>query len=310
MQIFTGIDTFYSVNDTAAAIGKFDGVHLGHRLILEDLLRQKEDGLRTCVFTFDPSPEVFFGLGDGKELMTREEKRRIFREAGIDLLVEYPFTAETAAMPAEDFVRDVLIGELNVRYMAAGPDLSFGKGGAGNFTLLAAMSRHYDFEARMIHKKTWQGKIISSTLIRRLVTKGRMEDAAACLGRPYSIQGYVVHGTHLGTTIGIPTLNQIPPHEKILPPYGVYFSEVRAGGKTYKGMTNIGVKPTVSSKGLPNAETYLFDFSGDLYGQNAEVRLLTFRRPERKMSGIEELRATIREDLEEGRRFHGLTGGT
>ena len=129
MQIFTDVTDFYSVQDTAVAIGKFDGVHRGHRLILEDLARQKEDGLKSCVFTFDPSPEIFFGLGNGKELSTKEEKRRLFKEYGVDILVEFPFTEETAATEPEDFVRDILLKQLHAYYVAAGPDLSLGRKG-------------------------------------------------------------------------------------------------------------------------------------------------------------------------------------
>ncbi len=307
MQIFTDITDFYSVQETAVAIGKFDGVHRGHKMILDDLVRQKEDGLLACVFTFDPSPEIFFGLGDGKELSTRAEKRRLFQAAGVDILVEFPFNEEAARMEPEDFVRQILLKQLHTSYVAAGPDLSFGKHGKGNFMMLQDLARHYRFDTRMINKLTYEGVPISSTLIRGMIQEGRMEDAAACLGYPYRLLEDVVHGTGIGKpVIGIPTMNQITPAIKLLPPFGVYYSEVVVGGKTYKGMTNIGIKPTVSDRERPVAETYLYDFKGSLYGERAETRLLTFRRPEQKFENIDALRAQMQADIEAGRAYHGL----
>lgn len=307
MQIFTDVTDFYSVQETAVAIGKFDGVHRGHRLILEDLAKQKEDGLKSCVFTFDPSPEIFFGLGNGKELSTKEEKRRLFKEYGVDILIEFPFTEETAATEPEDFVRNILLKQLHASYMAAGPDLSFGRKGKGNFMLLQELARHYHFDTRMIDKLNYEGTPISSTLIRKMIGEGRMEDAAACLGYPYRILDDISHGSGIGrSSLGIPTINQIPPAIKLLPPFGVYYSEVIVGGRTYKGMTNIGVKPTVSDQGEAVAETYLYDFEGSLYGERAEVRLLSFKRPEQKFEDLDQLKEQMEKDIEGGRLYHGL----
>ena len=171
---------------------------------------------------------------------------------------------------------------------------------------MSSLAHHLGFEAHKIDKIERNGKVISSTLIRSLVEKGEMEEAAACLGAPYRITGKIVHGRALGRRIGIPTLNQIPPSDKLLPPFGVYYSEVRADGKVYKGMTNIGTKPTVTQEMKVTVETYLYDFSGDLYGETAEVGLLTFRRPERRFSGVEELKKTMEEDIEAGRIYHGI----
>ena len=289
MQIIRGTTDFKIKEGTAVAIGKFDGLHLGHRKLLGEILRQREDGLLAAVFTFDPSPEIFFGMNPSRELSTNEEKRALFEEIGIDILVEFPFNAETAATSPEDFVIDILCGRMNAKYVAAGTDLSFGAKGKGNFTLMASLARHLGFEAHKIDKIERNGKVISSTLIRSLVEEGNMEEAALCLGAPYKITGKIVHGRALGRRIGIPTLNQTPPSDKLLPPFGVYYSEVKADGKTYKGMTNIGVKPTVTEDARITVETYLYDFSGNLYGETAEVSLLTYRRPEMRFSGIEEL---------------------
>ena len=288
------------------AIGKFDGLHLGHRKLLSEILRQKEDGLKAAVFTFDPSPEVFFGMNPARELSTNEEKRDLFRKIGIDILVEFPFNKETAAISPEDFVIDILCGRMNAKFVAAGTDLSFGSMGKGNFTMLSSLARHMGFETCKIDKIERNGKVISSTLIRELVEEGNMEEAAACLGAPYKITGKIVHGRALGRRIGIPTLNQMPPTDKLLPPFGVYYSEVKADGRIFKGITNIGIKPTVTNDNQVTVETSLYDFSGDLYGETAEVSLLTFRRPEMRFSGVSELKKTMEKDIRAGEIYHGL----
>ena len=306
MRIISGTTQFKIEEGTAVAIGKFDGLHLGHRRLLKEILRQKEDGLKAAVFTFDPSPEVFFGMNPSRELSTNEEKRALFREIGIDILVEFPFNRMTAATPPEDFVVDILCRRMNARFVAAGTDLSFGAMGKGNFALMSSLARHLGFEARKIDKIERNGKVISSTLIRRYVEEGNMEEAAACLGAPYRITGKIVHGRALGRRIGIPTLNQLPPPDKLLPPFGVYYSEVKADGRIYKGMTNIGTKPTVSEEPKVTVETYLYDFDGDLYGETAEVGLLTFRRPEKRFSGVPELKRTMEEDIRAGKIYHGI----
>ena len=306
MQIISDTTDFRIGEGTAVAIGKFDGLHLGHRKLLSEILRQKEDGLKAAVFTFDPSPEVFFGMNPARELSTREEKRDLFREIGIDILVEFPFNKKTAAISPEDFVIDILCGRMNAKFVAAGTDLSFGAMGKGNFPMLSSLARHLGFETCKIDKIERNGKVISSTLIRSLVEEGNMEEAAACLGAPYKISGKIVHGRALGRRIGIPTLNQMPPTDKLLPPFGVYYSEVKADGKIFKGITNIGIKPTVTNDKQVTVETSLYNFSGDLYGETAEVSLLTFRRPEIRFSGVAELKKTMEKDIRAGEIYHGL----
>ena len=307
MRIISGTTDFMIEEGTAVAIGKFDGLHLGHRKLLREILRQKEDGMAAAVFTFDPSPEVFFGMNPSRELSTKEEKRELFREIGIDILVEFPFNKETAAISPESFIVDILCSRMNAKFVAAGTDLSFGAMGKGNFSLLSSLGRHMGFETCKINKIERNGKVISSTLIRSLVEDGNMEEAAACLGAPYKITGKIVHGRALGRRIGIPTLNQMPPTDKLLPPFGVYYSEVKTEGRVFKGITNIGIKPTVTNDRQVTVETSLYNFSGDLYGETAEVSLLTFRRPEMRFSGVAELKKTMEKDIRAGEIYHGLS---
>ena len=196
---------------------------------------------------------------------------------------------------------------MNAKFVAAGTDLSFGAMGKGNFSLLSSLGRHMGFDTCKIDKIERNGKVISSTLIRGLVEEGNMEEAAACLGAPYKITGKIVHGRALGRRIGIPTLNQTPPVDKLLPPFGVYYSEVKTEGKIFKGITNIGIKPTVTNDNQVTVETSLYNFSGDLYGETAEVSLLTFRRPEMRFSGVAELKKTMEKDIRAGEIYHGLS---
>ena len=174
MEIIAGTTDFYLEKDTAVAIGKFDGVHLGHRRLLEEILNRKKNGLAACVFTFDPTPAVLFGLSDGKELTTREEKRRLFERLGIDILIEFPLTKETAATEPERFVTEILAKQMNTRFVAAGEDLSFGRNGAGNAELLEKMAPQLGFCVQTIEKIEVDGIEVSSTYIRKLVEEGRM----------------------------------------------------------------------------------------------------------------------------------------
>ena len=306
MLIIRDTTEFVSPGETAVSIGKFDGVHLGHRRLLEELLDQKEKGLLAAVFTFDPYPEVFFGFGSKQILTTREEKEQIFEKMGIDLLVEFPFNAKSAATPSREFVSNFLCKQMRARFIAAGPDLSFGDHGSGNFALLEEMAPEYGFKAKKIEKIIMDDNVVSSTLIRRLIDTGEVTTAARYLGEPYMVRGRIVHGKALGRRIGIPTLNQTPPEDKLLPPFGVYYSDVLIGDKKYCGMTNIGVKPTVSDEKRVTVETYLYDFKGDIYGETATVQLLTHRRPEMKFSSVEELKHTMEQDIQAGREYHKI----
>ena len=312
MILISGTDQFQIPVPTAAAIGKFDGIHIGHRRLLDVCGRQKANGLAAAVFTFDPSPTVFFSHRTAKrcELMTREEKRLAFEKMGIEYLVEFPMNEATAVTDPGDFVQRILYGEMHARFVAAGSDLSFGAGGKGNFDFLEDASLRLGFKTEMVPKVKIGGTVVSSTYIRTLVEQGKMEEAERFLGEPYSILGTVVSGNRIGRTIGIPTVNQVPERTKLLPPFGVYYSDSVIDGKTYHGMTNIGIKPTISAGKVPGeeppvtVETYLYDFSGDLYGKTALTKIYTFRRSERKFSSLESLKSQMELDIEAGRKFH------
>ena len=297
MKIITELDKLNIREKTAVAIGKFDGIHVGHKELLSKILEKKKDGLKATVFTFDPSPEEFFVGHPVNQLFTREEKLKAFKELGVDILVMFPLNDETAATDPEEFVRRILVDELKASYIAAGSDVSFGDKGKGDSRLLERLGKELSYELCIIDKVKIDGEEVSSTRVRNAVADGDMDLTKRLLGAEYSVSGIVEHGNHLGRTIGVPTVNILPPKMKLLPPYGVYSSTVKIGGNEFKGMTNIGRKPTVSENEKVGVETYIYDFERDVYGEYIEVVLHSFVRPEIKFESMEQLKLQIQQDL-------------
>lgn len=336
MKIISGTTDFKIEDGTAVAIGKFDGVHKGHKRLLHEIFEAKRLGLKTAVFTFDPSPAVFFqGVAQKKflkesrkepvtqsvteptkesiketakdpvkEIMTRQEKRICFERMGIDYLVEYPFNGQTAAVLAEDYVNHFLVEKMNARFIAAGEDVSFGHKGAGNAELLKKLAQQKGAQVRIIRKICHRGIEISSSYVRSEVEKGNMELVAELLEEPFFIMGKVAHGNRIGRTLGMPTVNIHPEEGKIMPPRGVYFSTVTYGEQIFYGVTNIGYKPTVeSSNPRRGVETYIYDFNEDIYEKDITVHLHHFERPEQKFADLEELKKAIARNVEDGRKY-------
>lgn len=304
MQIIKGTTEFQIEGRSAIAIGKFDGIHEGHIKLLSYILEKKEEGLKAVVFTFDPPASVFFGGSGDKELSPLYEKRKIFEKLGIDILVEFPLNHETAAITAEDFIEKILVFQMHAAYVAAGCDLSFGYKGRGNKELLQNLSTIFGYRTEIIPKVMDGEREISSSYVREEVEAGNMEKANTLLGRAYSVTGTVEEGNKLGRRLGMPTLNLYPPKDKLLPPHGVYFSRILFGEDEYRGITNIGKKPTVNQSDAISVETYLYDFHENMYGRKITVELLHFKRPEYKFSGVEELKKQMEEDIAAGRLYH------
>ena len=211
MKIITELDKLNIREKTAVAIGKFDGIHVGHKELLSKILEKKKDGLKATVFTFDPSPEEFFVGHSVPQLFTREEKLKAFQELGVDILVMFPLNDETAATDPEEFVRRILVDELNAGFIAAGSDVSFGDKGKGDSKLLERLGKELSYELCIIDKVKIDGEEVSSTRVRNAVSDGDMDLTERLLGTKYSISGIVEHGNHLGHTIGVPTVNILPP---------------------------------------------------------------------------------------------------
>jgi riboflavin kinase/FMN adenylyltransferase len=291
---------------SVVALGNFDGVHIGHRAIIDAARREAAAiGGRTLAWTFRGRTKS----GNTPLLTTPEYKCRLLLEAGCDDVICADFNEYRDYSP-ECFVREVLIEGLNCRVAICGFNYRFGKSGAGNAALLSALMEAHGGHALMLPPVTVRlcgesadsGEccevVVSSSLIRIALADGRPRDAAAMLGRPYSVRLPVEHGRRLGRLIGFPTINQRFPDGMIEPRRGVYVCSCTIDDAVYRGVTNIGTRPTVESGGVVTMETHLFGFSGDLYGAEVEVSLLYFIRPEVKFESIEELRLAIARDAE------------
>lgn len=309
MKLISGLKQFNINEPTAVAIGKFDGVHLGHKKLLDQILQAKADGLKATVFTFDPPVEELFGRSKGKifgdflYLTTKEEKRKIMESMGIDYLVEFPIDLETAAIEPEDFVNDYIKKSLNAKLIVCGDDLSFGNKGRGDFRLLKSMANECDFEAMSIDKVRVADKVVSSTAVRDYICNGQLSDAANMLGYNYFLSGAVVKGNQIGRSFDVPTVNLDIPANKLIPENGVYYSNlyIENDSKVYKSITNIGRKPTIKDDNAVNAESFIYDFSENIYGKEIKVELLEFRRKEMKFENLSTLEKTIKADIEAGR---------
>jgi len=309
LQIIQDLELFTIEGTGAVAIGKFDGIHIGHQALLKKILDKKQDGMQAVVFTFSPSPEEFFRGVELPVIDTIEEKRENFRRMGIDLLIEYPLTKESAAISPEDFMQKILWEKLHAGYVVSGTDLSFGDKGRGNAQMLSSFAKEHSFIYEEIDKVCVEAEEgnqeVSSTAVRNAVAKGDMELVMKMLGRAYRIGGEVVHGKALGRTIQVPTVNIIPQKQKLLPPKGVYATVSYFDGRQILGVTNIGCKPTVSDEERIGVETHLFDFDEEIYGEYIVTWLLHYIRPEMKFDSLKALVDQLKQDEVSGRAYFG-----
>jgi len=287
----------------AIAIGKFDGIHIGHQALLDCIINKKKDNMQAIVFTFSPSPEEFFRGQILPAIDTVDEKRENFEKMGVDILIEYPLTKESAAISPQDFMQKILFEKLHAGYVVSGKDLSFGNKGLGNSKMLADYAKEHNFEYEMIDKVCIDNQEISSTAVRNAISNGDMVLAGKMLGREYQISGEIVHGRALGRTMQMPTINIVPSKHKLLPPSGVYATITMLDDRQIMGVTNIGYKPTVSNEMKIGVETHLFDFDEDVYGKNVIVKILHFIRPEMQFADIDHLARQIETDCLKARLY-------
>ncbi len=286
--------------ETVITLGKFDGIHRGHQKLFSHVRQlARERNLEQLVFTFDVSPQVKLGKSEYSFLMTNAEKRILSERFGMDVLLECPFTENIRSMEPEEFVRVILCDLLRAKAVVIGDDFRFGKRRAGDAALLWELSEKYGYSVDVIPKIRDEetGREISSTYVKEELALGHMQKVNTLLGYDYFISGEVVSGMHLGTGFGFPTINILPVKGKMLPPNGVYASVTELDGKQFDSITNIGVKPTVDG-GTLGIETFILDFSGDLYGKKVSVQLLEFERPEKKFESVEALKSQVFADIE------------
>lgn len=281
---------FPRLSNSAVTLGKFDGVHRGHRKLVEKVLEQKENGAQAVLFAFDTSSQM---------ILTREERRALLENAGVDVLLECPLDNRMKHMKAESFVREILVGDLQVSFVAVGEDFRFGHERKGTPKLLKELGKKYGFQVEILSKEMDGHRKISSTYIREELKHGNMEKFTSLMGMEFSVEGVVEHGRGLGHKKLFPTTNLIPSEEKLMPPNGVYVTMSYFEGKSYQGITNVGYKPTIGEKFL-GVETYLFGCKENLYGQRCKVSFLKFLRPEQKFGSLETLKAQLNKDVENG----------
>ncbi len=288
---------------TAITIGVFDGVHLGHRFLVDQLkARAAERGLASGVVTLHPSPvQVLRPDVRVAYLTSLEERVELLRSTGVDTVAPLTFTSEVAELSAFDFV-SMLHGALQMQYLLMGPDNAFGRGREGTPARVAEIAGELGFEVEVLEQTldggTGQGGAgrVSATAVRKALAEGAMEVAAALLGRAFSLRGPIVRGHERGQGIGYPTANMAVTPDRALPAFGVYVTRSHVGGRSYPSATNVGINPTFDDA-VPSVETYILDFEGDLYGRELRIELLHRLRGEVKFDGIEPLVAAIAADV-------------
>ncbi|MDE7230714.1 MAG: riboflavin biosynthesis protein RibF [Oscillospiraceae bacterium] len=281
---------------TAAALGYFDGLHLGHMGVIGAAFRQRElNGLRPAVFTFN-CDTTLPKFRSPEDIISFENKRELLERIGVEYMFAPDF-AEVCGFPEEDFVKEILGKKLNAGFACCGKNFRFGLGGHGTPDSLKSIGKKYGISVEIVEDVCLDGELISSTHIRELIRRGDIKEANRLLGYELWFRLPVVRGNGLARTMSYPTINQIIPSTNIIPKFGVYASYVEVDGRQYRGITNIGIRPTVAKGGGTVMETHILDFGGDLYGRNIAISLCAFLRPERKFSGLEELREQIALDI-------------
>jgi len=280
----------------AITIGKFESIHLGHRALLTEVKQQAAmHGLSSAAIIFDPHPHTYFSNAEYKSLFTFAEREHILPK--LDHVHYLPFDKMLAELTPQAFCK-LLFETYNAKIVIVGENFRFGKDRAGDISTLQAEAMFYNAAVHVMPPSCSNMQQISTSGIRHLIAESNITGAAQLLGFPFFMMGVAEQGKQLGHTLGFPTLNIYPSHSKFLPPNGVYISQTTINDAIYSGITNIGVRPTVSNTQKISVETHMPEYTGqDLYGVNAKVELLSFVRTERRFASIDELKAQIAEDI-------------
>ncbi|MBZ4035591.1 bifunctional riboflavin kinase/FAD synthetase [Flavobacterium sp. 17A] len=298
MKLFHSINDFQSTKKTILTLGTFDGVHIGHKKILERITQNTEEGkYESLVLTFFPHPRmVLQEKSEIKLLNTINEKTKLLEATGIENLVVHPFNESFSRLTAEEFVHTILVDKFQIQKIIIGHDHRFGRNRTANIDDLIAFGKEYGFEVEQISAQEIQDVSVSSTKIRKALNEGNMALANKYLGYDYFLNGTIVKGKQLGRTIGFPTANiHIEEDYKLIPKVGVYVVKATVNEETVFGMMNIGFNPTVNGE-KQTIEVHLFDFEKDIYDQNIEVSLLHYIREEQKFSSVDALKEQLNQD--------------
>lgn len=287
-----------NANRTAVALGNFDGMHVGHMAVLEAAKSFESEGLLPVAILFDEhSLKAITGKAPAM-LMTVTERNRIINENG--LRIETLVFNEIRDLSPSDFVEKILVGRLGAAAVCCGYNYRFGKGASGTAQMMSEICGRLGLKCRVSGEVDVDRCAVSSTKIRGFIENGEIEKANKMLGRPFGFSSRVIDGDKRGRVLGFPTINQIIPEELAMPRFGVYQSVVTVNGEKFKGVTNVGRRPTVGTEKILS-ETHILDFDRDIYGENVDVRLIKFIRPEKKFSSFDELARQIKSDAKEVR---------
>jgi len=279
----------------AVAIGTFDGLHLGHRTVLDTLKAECfKRNLLPYIYTFANIPTEFLTNEKNLRIMTADEKLNELNKLGFNDIIIKTFNSDYAKMTREQFLYE--LNEMQVLLCVVGSSFTFGCGGRGTPGDLKEIGKKYGIDVIILPTVKKNGKIVSSSYIRELIINGDIKTANELLTRPYAVSGEVIHGEHLGKKLGFPTANQMYTIEKLYPKNGVYAAKTDLNGKNYRCVTNVGTKPTVEG-GVAGVETHIIGFDGDLYGREIKVEFLDFIRPECKFPNTELLIKSIKNDI-------------
>ncbi|MBX2905553.1 MAG: bifunctional riboflavin kinase/FAD synthetase [Taibaiella sp.] len=307
MAIYSDIGKLPAFHNATITIGTFDGVHSGHRAILNEVVKHaRQAGGESVLITFDPHPRKVLFPGQPLGIITPlRRKLELIESTGIDHIVVVPFTPEFAALDAESYVRDFLVGKFRPASLVIGYDHHFGHDRRGDIDLLRELAPASSFDVVEIPAQLIKDAAVSSTKIRNAIRQGHMEDARLMLGHAYSFSGKVVHGKKLGRTLGYPTANLDPTEEdQVLPGNGIYAVNVYYNGGLYGGMMSIGYNPTVDESDDLKIEVNMFDFDADIYGCVIEVVVLKKLREELKFKSLERLIDQLKIDRENSIKVH------
>lgn len=295
MKVFYGLNKFPRLSNAVVALGVFDGVHIGHRYILRSAVsKAKAVKAKSVVVTFFPHPQR------NQSLYSLAHRLKLIGSLGIDICLVIKFTPKFSRIPAESFIKDVLVDIIGAKYIFVGKNFRFGKLAQGDWKLLNNLSILYGFKLNAFKVIKAFQKPISSTCIRKLILQGKLSKAQKLLQAPVTVLGTVIKGISLARKLGYPTAN-INPHHEILPPSGVYAVKVILGKKTYKGICNIGKKPTIpanSKKKIDkHVEVYIFNFKKNIYGRDLEIKFVSRIRKEKKFPSLQDLQNQIKKDV-------------
>ena len=305
MNTIQNISNFSTSEKTFVTIGTFDGVHFGHQQIIEKLvLEAKKANKKSVLLTFFPHPRMVLQKDNSLELInTIEERADLLKKTGLDYLIIHPFSKEFSRMTALDFVRDILVNQLNISKLIIGYDHHFGKNREGNIIQLTEYSHLYDFTVEEIPAQDIDNVSVSSTKVRRALAEGNIKTANNYLGYNFMLSGIVVNGKQLGGKIGYPTANvDIKESYKLIPKTGVYVVKSTIDKKVIFGIMNIGNRPTLNG-GYQTIEVHFLDFNANLYNKSLTIELLYFLRDEKKFNSIENLILQIRNDEQIARNY-------